>query len=393
MITRFYIDNFKSLVDFDLKLANFTCLIGLNGAGKSTVLQALDFASALISGDVNTWLSKRNWNTKDLNSKLVNRSNIKVQVYVKINDQLYGWSVVFNRNKLVCTREVIARFDKNSLKNRRDLFLVKDGRYTLASGHSVPIDFQYQGSILSQLKSKLLGDEIHAVKKCIEDIRSLDLLSPQSLRLRARKSDKGDIGMGGEQLSAFVHQLSEDQRIQLVQQLRSYYPQVLDIKTRALRSGWIQLELIEEYSDIDFDTQELKTEARHINDGMLRLLAILAQQFSPLETLLFDEIENGINPEVTEKVVDALVSSPKQIIVTTHSPMILNYMSDEVAKESVNLIYKGENGQTHAARFFEIPSVAKKLESLPPGSAMLDVYLQDAAREAEEQRQTKSQDK
>jgi predicted ATPase len=44
-LERIRVDNFKSLVDFQLQLAPFTCLIGLNGAGKSTVLQALDFAS------------------------------------------------------------------------------------------------------------------------------------------------------------------------------------------------------------------------------------------------------------------------------------------------------------------------------------------------------------
>ncbi|MFY8134268.1 MAG: AAA family ATPase, partial [Aquimonas sp.] len=55
MIKHFYIDNFKSLVDFRLSpeggsLAKFTCLVGLNGAGKSTVLQALDFIGHLASG-------------------------------------------------------------------------------------------------------------------------------------------------------------------------------------------------------------------------------------------------------------------------------------------------------------------------------------------------------
>jgi len=35
-VTNFHIDNFKSLVDFDLPMAKLTCLIGLNGSGKST---------------------------------------------------------------------------------------------------------------------------------------------------------------------------------------------------------------------------------------------------------------------------------------------------------------------------------------------------------------------
>ena len=125
------------------------------------------------------------------------------------------------------------------------------------------------------------------------------------------------------------------------------------------------------------------TEARHINDGMLRLLAILAQQFSPLETLLFDEIENGINPEITEQVVDALVVSPKQTIVTTHSPMVLNYLEDEIARQSVTLLYKRPDGRTQACRFFDIPSAAQKLSCLAAGDAMLDLSLNDIAVEAD----------
>ena len=117
---------------------------------------------------------------------------------------------------------------------------------------------------------------------------------------------------------------------------------------------------------------------------MLRLLAILAQQFSPLETLLFDEIENGINPEITEQVVDALVASPKQTIVTTHSPMVLNYLEDEIARQSVTLLYKRPDGRTQACRFFEIPSASQKLSCLAAGDAMLDLSLKDMAIEAEQ---------
>jgi predicted ATPase len=45
-----YVDNFKSLVDFDLDLAEFTCLVGFNGAGKSTILPVFDFIASLFQG-------------------------------------------------------------------------------------------------------------------------------------------------------------------------------------------------------------------------------------------------------------------------------------------------------------------------------------------------------
>ncbi|WP_022953460.1 AAA family ATPase [Leucothrix mucor] len=389
MIVHFHIDNFKSLVDFNIELSKFSCLIGLNGAGKSSVLQALDFTSALMSGSVTEWLNKRNWDVKDLNSKLVNRSNIKIGLGLKINGQNYLWFGAFNRTKLSLTHESIIHIDLNAKADKvhTTLFEVAKGHYTVRGEEAEPINFRYEGSVLSQLKSSALSPEIEMIKKEICDIRSLDLLSPQSLRLRARKSDKSEIGIGGEQLPVFIHQLKDDQKKQLVEQLQTYYPQVKDIYTKTLRSGWLQLELAENYVDGSGKGQVLTTEPKHINDGTLRLLVILAQQFSPLKTVLFDEIENGINPEVTEQIVDALVASPKQIIVTTHSPMILNYMDDETAKKSVILIYKRDDGQTHATRFFDVPSAAEKLESLAPGDAMLDVYLRDIAKEAESQRQ------
>ena len=55
-------NNFKSLVDFRIELAQFNCLIGLNGSGKSTVLQFIDFVSQLVRGDMKGWLNERKWN-------------------------------------------------------------------------------------------------------------------------------------------------------------------------------------------------------------------------------------------------------------------------------------------------------------------------------------------
>jgi len=50
----------------------------------------------------------------------------------------------------------------------------------------------------------------------------------------------------------------------------------------------------------EFHKMSLKTEARHVADGFLRLLAIFAQLSKRQNILLLDEIENGINPELIE---------------------------------------------------------------------------------------------
>ena len=127
----------------------------------------------------------------------------------------------------------------------------------------------------------------------------------------------------------------------------------------------------------------LETEAKHLNDGLLRILAILAQENSGKTSLmLLDEIENGINPEIVEALVDTLVESKVQIIVTTHSPMVLNYMQSDVARKSVQFVYKTPTGQTRARRFFGIPSITQKLDYMGPGEAFVDTDLVRLTKEA-----------
>ena len=71
MLEIFNVHNFKSLVNFEMRLSRFNVLIGMNGAGKSTILQAIDFMSQLMFGKMDDWLAGRNWTAADLPSKFV----------------------------------------------------------------------------------------------------------------------------------------------------------------------------------------------------------------------------------------------------------------------------------------------------------------------------------
>ncbi len=50
MIKRLYIDNYKSLVNFELPLQELTLLVGLNGAGKTSILNVMYALRQLLSG-------------------------------------------------------------------------------------------------------------------------------------------------------------------------------------------------------------------------------------------------------------------------------------------------------------------------------------------------------
>jgi predicted ATPase len=185
------------------------------------------------------------------------------------------------------------------------------------------------------------------------------------MRKRARQADN-DLGLGGEKLSAFLYDLSDDKQIQLNKLIKQkFIPTFESVETTSIQSGWKKLSVIEYL--------QLRTDAKHVSDGLLRLLAILSQTMTDNKILLFDEIEDGINPEIVEKLVDLLISIPQQIIITTHSPILLNYIEDEQAKKSVIFTYKNKNGITQQHPFFTIKGIAEKLEILGPGEAMLEL--------------------
>ncbi|MDX7613372.1 AAA family ATPase, partial [Aeromonas caviae] len=192
MLTRFEIDNFKSLVGFSLPLARFNCLIGLNGAGKTTVLQALDFAAHVMSGEVQAWLDARGWTATDLTSRLSNgKSNIELALELQINGLNLRWEATFNRSRLACTRESIVALSYSlnaivdnslvlSLPGRLDtlppLFELRAGKYRQykqlqnqpQENQWQDIPFIYQGTLLSQLKDNQLSPLLRALRERIK---------------------------------------------------------------------------------------------------------------------------------------------------------------------------------------------------------------------------------
>lgn len=399
MIKGFYIDNFKSLVDFRLpprphQLGSFTCLVGLNGAGKSTVLQAFDFVGHLANGQVGTWLKQREWKASDLTSRFLKKKLIQFELEVTVPDgTLIVWSGSFNTTEMRCTAETVV---VNSEGDEQVLH-IKDGQLLVSGTDSKPSvqypirSMKYEGSTLSFIDVRDVHPALGVLKHVAANLRSLDLLSPQSMRRRAKEGT--DIGYGGERLGAFIHGLPPKEKTALTEALKKFYPKVAELSTTALRAGWKDLRVVEQYESASLS--RLESDARQVNDGLLRVLAVLSQvsvsdgsghavQPNGLgqSCVLFDEIENGINPELMQKLVELLLGAERQVIVTTHSPLVLNYLPDDVAKEAVLLVYRNNAGHTKVTRLFDLPSTQKKLALLGPGEVFVDTNLEALPAEA-----------
>ena len=341
------IKNFKSLKDTKINLAKNTFLIGMNGTGKTSILQAIDFISAISTGEVEEWLEARGWDKKDLTFHKNKKSIIEFEVIFQLGERTYFWAIAFNSQSLKCTTEIIFRKNDNDTKMPEILY-VKDGYYSINKNKKEKINFKYSGSILSALESRLFGEELTAIHEFFNEIRSAELLSPLLMKKRARDS-KDSIGLGGEKLSAFLNALDVEKKEKLQNKLKDFFPHIASFEIKSLRSGWKTLSLVEKQ-----DGQLIETDSMHLSDGVLRILAILSQLLTTESVLIFDEIEDGINQEFVEKLIDTLLESNHQTIVATHSPLLLNYIDDDVARESILFVYKTRDGVTKVENFYKM---------------------------------------
>ncbi|MDR3147048.1 MAG: AAA family ATPase, partial [Treponema sp.] len=79
MLKKLIIRNFKAIQDMTIEFTPLTVLIGGNGCGKSTVLQALDFLRSIATRDIAEYLRERGWAFEELKSKLIDEKDRPVE--------------------------------------------------------------------------------------------------------------------------------------------------------------------------------------------------------------------------------------------------------------------------------------------------------------------------
>jgi len=219
-----------------------------------------------------------------------------------------------NLSSLSCGSEQIARTNSE----QTILLRVEKGFYHLGDIKK-SIDFEYEGSVLGVLKEQVLGAELIRIRHFLRSVKTLELLNPMLLRKRAGTAE-GDLGIGGEKLSAFLYTLPEEKKQHIHKQMQRLFDEFDDYDIKARHSGWKELRIYERFENLSENglfPLPSSTEAKHVSDGFLRILAIFSQLQTDHSVLLFDEIEDGLNHEVMEYLMDEMVRATQQIFLTT----------------------------------------------------------------------------
>ncbi len=125
------------------------------------------------------------------------------------------------------------------------------------------------------------------------------------------------------------------------------------------------------------------------SDGLLFALGFLAIIHSPgsPKTMLVEEPENGIHPENLEMIMHLFRrltegdfgDRPVQVIMTTHSP----YLLDHAEPEEVRVVTRSREAGTRVARLSDLPDLKEKLRDFKLGelwTAFGDEHIGGGAR-------------
>ena len=395
MIQSLTIEGFKSLEKITLNLSNLNLFIGTNASGKSNFFDALRVLQGIGYGFTideifngkpknatsEVWDSIRGGSSKAAftprGHSTSEEKTIQFSVIIKSPDDpgnaiQYSISISAERG-CVCSEKLQVNdspiFDSNPISNSPNSPVIKFRYYDNKQGRNLHLQFEKSRSVLHQLlrEQTCLKDHADWIQKCIGTLTNSQHLDPSPAILRGYSQAHTAQRMGerGENFAALVKTIITNvtEKSAFISWLKELTPTELDdvsILSGALGESLFALK----EGEIDYP-------APILSDGTLRFAAITAAFFQPdlPGILTIEEIENGLHPTRLRLLVELMKSMSKsgnvQVMATTHSPLILEWLNPEDYTTTFVCKRDESTGATHIIPLSEIPALLKLIQKQP----------------------------
>ena len=354
MIESISIKNFKSVVDLKLDLGQFNVLIGENGCGKSNILEGIAFGPAASVNKLDReFFSNRGIRITDpkfMYSVFNEESNPVIEIDIK--DTKSG--IFDKRFELKYNAELKpARWEDLSILNRFARML---------SGESKAMDdtvLSYDDFNLIMNRFQHRFDPIVLSGKDAISFHDYLIFSLEESILRKYDAENAihPLGRNGEGLFAYLKEISQrEDGLDILKEIKENlyildWFDDLEIPKDQL-SNEFSLQVKDKYVN---DTLRF-FDQRSTNEGFLYLLFYLTLFISDETPSFFaiDNLESSFNPklcrEITKRLIQLAKKHDKQVIVTTHSPAILDGLDITDNDERLFVIRRNMDGYTKANR-------------------------------------------
>lgn len=367
MLQSFHIQNFKCLRDTTLELGPFTVLIGPNDSGKTSILDALRLLGQTFT---HPWL------------EVLSAANLGTVLTWRREAGEIQWQLTFQdlEDHFTYKFSYPSAIERGQSKRFGTFDRYKDGQFAASamtnSGlrtHSLQLKERATGL---QTLRELPGS--YPIKAEIQrfTLNLIDLpryrLDPDALRTPAVPQPDAVLSPSGDNLVAVLDRLiSGPDRtaiVELERKLHAAIPTLRGISLRTAEAGKKSLEFV-----LAGPGKPLTTiPCAHASDGAMLLTAYLALAYSEQPgMLLIEEPENGLHPSRLQAVVEMLRKlstgevgpRPRQVILTTHSPLLLNYAKPE----EVRIVRRDPESGTNITALTAVPDITKLLEEFGIG--------------------------
>ena len=211
--------------------------------------------------------------------------------------------------------------------------------------------------------------------KSLRNMQRLDP-SPTVLRQYATALDVERMGEHGENFAALVEQICADEKrcegyLGWLRELRPTEVDDVTILRGALKEPLFAL--IEKGRTFP---------APVLSDGTLRFAAITAAFFQPSmpEVLMLEEIENGVHAGRLRLLVELLKTRAgaehTQVLATSHSALMLDWLSEEDYQYVFLCSRSPETGVTRITPLTEIPNFLESVKSTPASQLISEGWME-----------------
>ncbi|MCI0377261.1 MAG: ATP-binding protein [Gemmataceae bacterium] len=381
MIKTIHIQNYKCLRDVKVKLGPFNVLIGQNDSGKTSVLNAVDLLG-----------KSSNWKVAHMGGGAPH----VLSAYFPASPQSIeaGRTLTWQKKRGMISFHVTGRREEDfEYRLKLDFASQRISERLVVAGQLIlddptpdkPVKYKELGlathppqTLLSQLGyfEALNASGNNPVLDVVEDLGSTEEyhLNPALLRTIAPPEQNPVLTPTGDNLAAVLHGLligpDRDAIISLEKQINAAITTIKGVSTQMPVEGQGGYEI--RFTLSGEAKPPVTIPCSQASDGAMLLTAFLALAYANTPgILLIEEPENGLHPSRLKMVIDLLrkMSSgeignkARQIIITTHSPLLLNF----VKPEEVRIFQRTTDGATKVTPMIELPNIENLQKEFAPG--------------------------
>lgn len=350
MLKRLKIRNFKSLKDVEIKFdKKFHAIIGCNNTGKTNLIEAIDFISKLAKRLQLFNIIEMMGGFDRILYYGAKKKIIKFEVEIGSKDDLYLYELEFSQKSIL--KERLTLNDEIQLENSGE---GKGRAYDHVENSYKKFSLDSRTIALNQLWDYKRHKSLREFSNIINKFEIYKLL-PKMMREPTPAKRQFDPETYGEKILQVFHSiLSEDPQSynEIVEIMKTSFNEIQNVYSTINEQGLTNIEILESEFSKKFDIKQ-------ISDGTLRFLAFLTFMHlqKKLTLLCFEEPELYFHPSLLNKLLDLIKNLQIQVIITTHSPQILNLLEPE----DLIIVYKRKGGSLYE-KLSTMPEIIMKLK-------------------------------